>query len=87
MVLCALYASIRGGRLFAAGFFGFLVEQAKAGVQICPGLVGENFDMDGSMLDEVVGYIIAIQGFAFQMSEGFTVPRSSCRITPLLLRD
>ena len=26
------------------------------------------------MLDEVVGFIIAFQGFAFQLSNGFTLP-------------
>ena len=42
-MLAALYAAVRGGRLFAQGFFGLIVDQARKGVQICPGLVNKDF--------------------------------------------
>lgn len=105
--IAAFYAAIRGGRLFADGFFGLLVEQvchngalqfracagvlhaatatedagacarvwqAQKGVTVCPGIVGANFDPNESVLDEIVGYIIAAQGLMFQLTQDFALP-------------
>ena len=74
LVLSAFYAAVRGGKIFAAGFFGLLVDQARAGVLVCPGLVDEHFEPSESMLDEVVSYIIAAQGFVFQLMQGLVLP-------------
>ena len=73
-MLAALYAAVRGGRLFAQGFFGLIVDQARKGVQICPGLVNKDFDPNESVLDEIVGFIIAAQGFMFQFTQGYVLP-------------
>ena len=72
--IAAFYAAVRGGRLFAQGFFGLIVDQAAKGIQICPGLVGKDFDPNESVLDEIVGFIIAAQGFMFQLTQGFVLP-------------
>jgi hypothetical protein len=71
--VAAFYAALRGGRLFAQGFFGLIVDQAHRGVVICPGIVGKEFDPNESVLDEVVGYIIAVQGLMFQLTSGFSL--------------
>ena len=73
-MIAAFYASVRGGKIFATGFFGLIVDQANKGIQICPGLVGKEFDPNESVLDEIVGYIIAAQGFMFQLTQGFALP-------------
>ena len=72
-LIAAIYAAIRGGRIFALGLFGLLVEQASKGVVICPGIVGTNWDPNESVLDEIVGYVIAAQGLMFQMSQGYVL--------------
>ena len=72
-LIAAVYAAVRGGRIFALGLFGLLVEQASKGVVICPGIVGTNWDPNESVLDEIVGYVIAAQGLMFQMSQGYVL--------------
>ena len=73
ILIAAFYAAVRGGRLFAQGFFGILVEQSHKGVTLCPGIVDKDFDPNSSVLDEIVGYIIAAQGFMFQITNGFAL--------------
>ena len=73
-VISAFYASVRGGKLFAQGLFGIIVEQARMGVIICPGIIGTDFDPNDSVLDEIVGFLIAAQGFFFQLTQGFILP-------------
>ena len=68
------FFSHHGNKLFAQGFFGLIVDQAAKGIQICPGLVGKDFDANESVLDEIVGFIIAAQGFMFQLTQGYVLP-------------
>ena len=70
----ALYAAVRGGRLFADGLFGMLVEQAKAGTSMVTCCIGADFDMEESVLDEMVGFLIGMQGLMFQLSQDYTLP-------------
>ena len=57
--------------MFADGFFGMLVEQAKNGITICPGIIGPDYDPEDSVLDEIVGFVIAAQGLMFQLSHAY----------------
>jgi len=68
------YSAVRGGRLFADGLFNIIVEKAKEGVMLCPGMIGADFDPNESVLDEIIGFIIAFQGFLFQTTQGFMLP-------------
>ena len=72
--IAAFYAAVRGGKLFVQGVFGFIVDQSAKGIQMCLGLVGKDFDPNESVLDEIVGFIIAAQGFMFQLTQGFVLP-------------
>jgi hypothetical protein len=74
VIISAFYSALRGGKLFAEGLFNILVDKAKVGVVLCPGVVGLDFDADESILDDVIGWILAAQGFLFQYNTGFTLP-------------
>jgi len=71
MIVSAFYSALRGGRLFADAFFDMLDE--RGWINHIPG-IKLPFDPNESVLDEIVGFIIAFQGFAFQLSNGFTLP-------------
>lgn len=73
-IISAVNAALRGGKLFAEALLNIVVEQAKQGTTICPGLIGADFDPNESVIDEIIGYIIAFQGFMFQMTQGFSLP-------------
>jgi hypothetical protein len=73
-IISAFYSAVRGGKLFAEAFFNVIKDQAKAGRILCPGIIGPDFDPNNSVLDEVVGFIIASQGLMFQMTSGFALP-------------
>ena len=73
-IISAFYSALRGGKLVAEGLFGILVEKAKVGVVLCPGMVGVDYDPDDSILDDVIGWIVAAQGFMFQINSGFQLP-------------
>ena len=36
--------------------------------------IGTDFDPNDSVLDEIVGFLIAAQGFFFQLTQGFILP-------------
>lgn len=74
VIISAFYSALRGGKLFASGLFNILVEKAKVGIVLCPGMVGVDYDPDDSILDDVIGWIIAAQGFMFQFNTGFSLP-------------
>ena len=73
-IISAFYSALRGGKLFADGLFNILVEKAKIGIVVCPGMVGVDYDPEDSILDDVIGWIIAAQGFMFQFNTGFALP-------------
>lgn len=73
-IISAFYSALRGGRLFSEAVFNILVEKAKRGIIICPGVVGVDYDPENSILDDVIGWILSAQGFWFQLSTGFSVP-------------
>ena len=72
-IISAFYSALRGGKMFAEGFFGILVDQAKLGIVLCPGVVGIDYDPEDSILDDVIGWILAAQGFMYQFSNGFAL--------------
>lgn len=73
-IVSAFYSALRGGKLFASGLFNIIAEKAKKGIILCPGVVGADFDPDDSIMDELIGWILAFQGFMFQINTGFTLP-------------
>ena len=73
-IISAFYSALRGGKLFASACFNVVHDYAKKGVILCPGVVGADYDPDNSVLDEIIGWAIAAQGFWFQLSTGFSVP-------------
>ena len=40
---------------------------------LCPGVVGIDYDPEDSILDDVIGWILAAQGFMYQFSNGFAL--------------
>ena len=73
-IISAFYSALRGGRMFSGALFNILVEKAKKGIVLCPGVVGVDYDAENSILDDVIGWILSAQGFWFQISSGFAVP-------------
>ena len=73
VIISAFYSALRGGKLFASGLFNIIIEKAKKGIILCPGVVGIDFDPNESILDEIIAYIIAFQGFMFQLNTGFSL--------------
>ena len=47
--------------MFSGALFNILVEKAKKGIVLCPGLIDENFDMNESVLDESTGQYIMVE--------------------------
>merc|ERR1711862_86895 len=71
--ISAFYSGLRGGRLFAAGFFHLL--SAKGIMDKLPDWVtAKPFDPDQSYLDEAIAYPLAAVGFYMQVRSGFSVP-------------
>ena len=73
-IISAFYSSLRGGKLFAQGFFNIIASRAKKGIILCPGVIGPDFDFDNTILDDVIGWLLATQGFMFQLNSGFALP-------------
>jgi len=69
----AFYSALRGGRVFADALFAIIVENAKAGNNYCP-IIGPDWDPNESVLDEVIGFLIASQGFIFQCTQDYELP-------------
>lgn len=72
-IISSFYSAIRGGKLVAEGLFNILVDKAKIGIVLCPNIVDEYYDPDDSILDDIIGFIIAFQGFMFQWKTGYTL--------------
>ena len=70
-IISAFYSALRGGKLFAEGLFNIIAEKAKKGLILCPGLVGPDWDPNDSYMDEIIAWILAFQGFMFQINTGF----------------
>ena len=70
-IISSFYAALRGGKLVAEGIVNILVEKAKIGIVLCPGMIDASFDPDDSMLDEVLGWLVAVQGFVYQIQNGY----------------
>lgn len=60
--------------MFADGMFAIIIEKARSGVQLCPGIIGADWNPDDSVLDEIVGFLIASQGFMFQITQNYHLP-------------
>jgi len=72
-IISAFYSALRGGKLAADGLFNLLVEKARRGVVLCPGMVDANYDPEDSILDDAIGWIMALQGFLFQLNTNFAI--------------
>lgn len=70
-VISGFYSAIRGGKLFAEGFFALLVQFGL--IQRLP-CFKDGFDPDQSYMDELIGYSLAASGFLFQLTRGFVLP-------------
>ena len=60
-LISAFYSALRGGKLFASGLFNIIADKAKKGLVLCPGVIGADFNPDESILDELIGWILAFQ--------------------------
>lgn len=72
-IISAFYSALRGGKLVADGLFSLLVEKAQRGVVLCPGMVDASYDPEDSILDDAIGWIMALQGFLFQLNTNFAL--------------
>ena len=59
--------------MFSQALFNIVISKAKKGIVLCPGVIGPDFDPEGSIIDDLIGWIIAAQGFMFQLNSGFTL--------------
>ena len=73
-LISSFYSALRGGKMFAGALFDILHQKAKVGVIMCPGVVGPDYDPDNSVVDEIIGWIIMLQGFMFQLQTNFSLP-------------
>jgi len=71
--ISAFYSALRGGKMFAEGFFNVCTERGWM-EQLPDFLTSKPFDPDQSYLDEGIAYPLAAVGFFMQVSSGFSVP-------------
>ena len=71
MIIAAFYSGLRGGRMFAEAFIQLLIDFKLT--KYVPGLAVP-FVPDESLVDEIIGYSIALAGFCFQIFNGFNLP-------------
>jgi len=70
-IISAFYTGLRGGRMFSQGLVDLLNE--KGLMEKIP-FIKKPFDPDDSVIDDLVGYVIAAAGFTYQVVNWFTVP-------------
>jgi len=68
--ISAFYSGLRGGKLFAEGFFNLLAERGCL-AKLPDRLVSKPFDPDKSYLDEAIAYPLAAAGYYVQVTHGF----------------
>ena len=70
-IISAFYSALRGGKMFADTFN--IGGQRKDRIVICPGMVGVDYDPDDSILDDVIGWILAAR-LHVPIQPGFALP-------------
>lgn len=69
--ISAVYSGLRGGKMFADGAIGMLIDTGY--IARVPG-VSLPFDHTKSYFDELITYTVAAAGIGFQFSTGFALP-------------